>query len=130
MKRLSLALAAFAALLLLASCGEEAKIKSVQATQLKDCKGKTVQDMTSSLLQKPVWGFEKAKDGKGFVTVNGTLVGDKLPDWVTQQKIMDVSFRFALDPKTEKFNPNDLEGIPSISTQEGILQAYKVLFCR
>ena len=127
MKRLSLALAA---LLLLASCGEEAKIKSVQATQLKDCKGKTVQDMTSALLQKPVWGFEKAKDGKGFVTVNGTLAGDTLPDWITQQKIMDIKFRFALDPKTEKFNPDSLEGIPSISAPEGILQAYKVLFCR
>lgn len=120
-------------LLLLAGCGEEAKIKSVQSTVIPNCGGKTMQDLTASLLEKPVWAYVKENDGKRFVTVNGTIAGDKLPGWVRDQKIMDVSLRFGLDPKTDKYNPAELDGFPSLtslSSPEGILQAYKTLICR
>ena len=118
------------AMLTLSGCGEESKIKGVQSTELPDCKGKTMQDLASSLLENPVWGFEKQPDGSQFVTVNGTIAGDKVPAWVREQKLLDVSFRFALDPKTDKFNPADLDGFPSLSTTQGIIQAYKAVICR
>lgn len=130
MNKLSFIAIALFSLLLLAACGEESKIRNVQTTVVPNCGGKTMQDLTSTLLQKPVWGFEKQKDGKEFVTVNGTIAGDQLPAWVREQKLMDVTFRFGLDPKTDKYNPADLDGFPSLSTPEGILQAYKAIICR
>lgn len=130
MKSPSFLLIVLSFLFLLAGCGEEAKIKSVQSAPLSNCGGKTVQDLTSALLEKPVWAYVKQSDGRQFVTVNGTIAGDKLPDWVRDKKLMDVSFRFALDSKSDKFNPADLDGFPSLTGPEGILQAYKTLICR
>ena len=133
MKRISFIILSLSALLILSACGEEAKIKSVQSTVIPNCNGKTMQDLTASLLEKPIWAYTKQNDGKQFVTVNGTIAGDKLPDWVRDKKLMDVSFRFALDAKTDKYNPAELDGFPSLtslSSPEGILQAYKTLICR
>ncbi|MDR1947469.1 MAG: hypothetical protein LBQ51_09950 [Desulfovibrio sp.] len=113
-----------------AGCGEQSKIDSVKKTVVADCSGKTMQDLAAGLLQNPVWTFKKEQDGKEFVLVAGTLAGDTLPAWVKEQKILDITFRFALDPKTDKFDPAFLDSFPSLTAPEGIFQAYKVLICR
>jgi|GEM_PF-5529607 len=118
-----------ACLLFTAGCGDQSKIDQVKQTVLPDCKGKTMQDLASGLLQDPVWGLEKAPDGKKSVTLKGTLAGDKLPGWVKEQKLMDITFRFPLDPKSETFDPGTLDGFPSLTAPEGIFQAYKMLVC-
>lgn len=116
-------------LLLAAGCSDEAKISKVQQTVIPDCRGKTMQDLAAGLLEAPVWGLEKTSDGKKVVTLKGTIAGDKLPAWVKEQKLMDITFRFPLDSKTEEFNPESLGGFPSLTAPEGIFQAYKVLVC-
>ncbi|MDR2800377.1 MAG: hypothetical protein LBB52_03810 [Desulfovibrio sp.] len=50
--------------LLLTGCGEEAKIDSVKKTVVNNCKGKTMQDLASGLLQNPVWGFKRKRTGE------------------------------------------------------------------
>ena len=117
------------ALLTLAACGEQGKIDGVKKTVIPNCQGKTMETLAAGLLQNPVWGYEETTDGKKFVTVNGTVAGDSLPGWVKSQKIMDTTFRFALDPKTDKFDPKTLDGLPSLTSPEGIFQAYKALTC-
>ena len=129
MKKLLSTACVLIGLFVLAGCGEESKIEGVKKTVVANCQGKTMEDLTTGLLQNPIWGFEKQADGKQFVTVNGTIAGDRLPGWVKEQKLMDITFRFALDPKTDKYNPADLDGFPSLSTPEGVLQAYKTLTC-
>lgn len=121
----------FAALVLLltAGCTDEAKIDKVKATVIPNCKGQTMQDLASGLLETPAWGLEKNPDGKKSVTLNGTIVGDKLPAWVKEQKLMNITFRFPLDPKTGEFNPKTLDGFPSLTTPEGVFQAYKAFVC-
>jgi len=117
-------------LLLTGGCGEQSKIDNVKKTVIPNCQGKTMEELASGLLQNPVWAFEEAKDGKQFVTVNGTIAGDKLPGWVKEQKLMDITFHFALDPKTDKYDPAALTGFPSFTSPEGILQAYTTLVCK
>lgn len=129
MKRALLLLFCLAALALTAGCGEESKINGVKTTVIPNCGGKTMQDLASGLLQNPVWAYEKSAEGKASVTLKGTIIGDKLPDWVKEQKLMDITFRFALDPKTGAFNPADLDGFPSLTAPEGVFQAYKTLVC-
>ena len=129
MKKLLFAACILLGLFVLTGCGEESKIDGVKKTVINNCQGKTMDDLAAGLLQNPVWGYEKHEGGKQFVTVNGTIAGDKLPGWIKEQKRMDITFRFALDPKTDKYNPADLEGFPSLSTPEGVLQAYKTLVC-
>ncbi len=128
MKKIIFILAALLPLTFSLGCTEQSKIDAVKKTQIPNCKGKTMQDLAAGLLQNPKWGYEE-KGGKKFVTVNGTLAGDALPAWVREQKLMDINFRFALDPKTEAFNPSDLDGFPSLTTPEGVFQAYKTLTC-
>jgi hypothetical protein len=113
-----------------AGCGEQGKIDSVKNTVIGNCSGKTVQALVSGLLQNPVWSFKKEQDGKEFVLVSGTLAGDTLPAWVKEQKMLDITFRFALDPKTDKFDPAFLDAFPSLTSPEGVLQAYKALICK
>ena len=115
--------------LLVSGCGEQGKIDGVKKTVIPNCKGKTMDDLAAGLLQNPVWGFEKTGDGKKFVTVNGTVAGDSLPDWIRSQKVMDMTFRFSLDPKTDAFDPATLDGLPLLTRPEGIFQAYKSLTC-
>lgn len=123
-----LALAALLLPLLLCACGEESKIKAVQETPLNNCKGKKVQDLVTGLLQNPVWTFEK---GSGeAVAVRGVIAGDSLPDWVREQKLMDITFRFPLNPENGKYDPAALDGFPSLGSPEGVLQAYKVFVCK
>lgn len=129
-KRLRLCLLALLSLLLFSGCSEQAKIERVQKTALPDCKGMTMQTLTADILQDPLWGLEKTSDGKEVVTVRGTLAGEKLPAWVKEQKLMDITFRFPLDPKTGAYDPSALGGFPSLNAPEGILQAYKALVCR
>lgn len=117
-------------LLLTAGCTEESKIQSVKETVIPECGGKNIQDLTGSLLQGPVWAFTKSNDGKETVTVKGTIAGESLPAWVKDQKLMDITFSFPLDPKSGKYDPALLEGFPSLSTPEGVLQAYKVFVCK
>ncbi|MDR2669897.1 MAG: hypothetical protein LBC14_08105 [Desulfovibrio sp.] len=117
-------------LLFAAGCGEQGKIDSVKNTVAGNCSGKTVQGLVSGLLQNPVWSFKKEQDGKEFVLVSGTLAGDTLPAWVKEQKMLDITFRFALDPKTDKFDPAFLDAFPSLTSPEGVLQAYKALVCK
>jgi len=127
-----IALACLCLFFLLAGMGcasDESKIEGVKKTVVPDCGGTTMQELAGGLLQNPQWGIEKASDGKEAVTLKGTVIGDKLPDWVKQQKLMDITFRFGLDPKTGKYDPAALEGFPSLSAPEGVLQAYKVLIC-
>ncbi len=120
-----------AALLLLfvAGCTDEAKIDRVKKTLVPDCKGKTMQDLALGLLEGPVWGLEKNPDGRKSATLRGTIAGDKLPAWVKEQKMMDITFRFPLDPKTDAFDPKSLGGFPSLTQPEGIFQAYTVFAC-
>lgn len=117
------------ALLFTAGCTDEAKIEAVQKTVIPDCKGKTMQDLASGLLETPVWGIEKSSDGKQNITLSGAVAGGALPDWVKEQKLMNITFRFPLDPKTDEFNPESLGGFPSLTTPEGIFQAYTVFIC-
>lgn len=128
-KRILAGLAVCALLLAAAGCGEQGKIDGVKKTVVPNCKGKTMENLASGLLQNPAWGYQETKDGKKFVTVNGTIAGDSLPGWVKSQKILDTTFRFSLDPKTDKFDPATLEGMPSLTSPEGIFQAYKALTC-
>lgn len=130
MNRLFPIFPAILALFMLTACGDESKIKNVQQSVLNKCNGKTVQALSEEVLQNPVWGIEKKQNAPTAVTVKGTLAGDKLPAWVKEQQLMDVTFRFMLDAKTDKFNPADLDGFPSLSTPEGILQTYKALVCK
>jgi hypothetical protein len=124
---LALVLAAFCGM---AGCAkDEAKIDNVKKTVLPGCGGKTLLALTSELLQNPQWGMAKAPDGRETVTVKGTLAGDKLPAWVKEQKLMDITFSFPLDPKSGAYDPSALDGFPSLTSPEGILQAYKVLAC-
>ena len=113
-----------------AGCTDEAKITKVKETVIPDCNGRTLQDLTAGILEAPVWGLEKTTDGNTFVTVNGTLVGDKLPQWVKDQKMLDIRFRFPLDPKTDAWDPAALNGFPSLTEPEGVLQAYKTITCQ
>ena len=128
-KRILTILAAGVLLLAASGCGEQGKIDAVKKTVIPDCKGKTMQDLASGLLQNPVWGYEETTSGKKFVTVNGTLAGDSLPDWMKSQKLLNTSFRFSLDPKSDTFDPKSLDGMPSLTSPEGIFQAYKALTC-
>ncbi|MDL2279161.1 hypothetical protein LJC15_00660 [Desulfovibrio sp. OttesenSCG-928-G11] len=114
----------------LSACGEESKINGVKQAALNNCQGKTMQDLVGGLLQNPVWSFEKGADGKEVVSVRGVVAGDSLPDWVREQKLMDITFRFPLDPKSGSYDPAALDGFPSISSPEGVLQAYKVFACQ
>ena len=116
-------------LVAVSGCGEQGKIDGVKKTVIPNCKGKTMEGLAAGLLQNPVWGYEETSGGKKFVTVNGTVAGDSLPGWVKSQKLMDTTFRFALDPKTDKFDPSTLDGLPSLTSPEGIFQAYKALTC-
>lgn len=127
-KKLLIGLAACVLLLAVSGCGEQGKIDAVKKTVIPNCKGKTMENLAAGVLQNPVWGYEET-GGKKFVTVNGTVAGDSLPGWVKSQKIMDTTFRFALDPKTDKFDPKTLDGLPSLTSPEGIFQAYKALTC-
>lgn len=128
-KRVLTALAVGVLLLAVSGCGEQGKIDAVKQTVIPDCNGKTMQDLAAGLLQNPVWGYEETTGGKKFVTVNGTLAGDSLPEWVKSQKILKTTFRFGLDPKTDKFDPKSLDGMPFLTSPEGIFQAYKALTC-
>ncbi len=128
-RKLLTGLAVCALLLTVSGCGEQGKIDGVKKTVVPNCKGKTMEALAAGLLQNPVWGYEETTGGKKFVTVNGTVAGDSLPGWVKSQKLMDTSFRFALDPKTDKFDPATLDGMPSLTSPEGIFQAYKALTC-
>lgn len=130
MKKSIILCALLLAALGLCACGEEAKINSVKQTALSDCKGKTMQDLVGGLLQNPVWSFEKSADGKEVVSVRGVIAGDSLPDWVREQKLMDITFRFPLNPQSGKYDPAALDGFPSLSSPEGVLQAYKVFACQ
>ena len=113
----------------MAGCAtDEAKIDDVKKVVLPGCKGKTLLGLTSELLQNPQWGLVKA-DGREAVTVKGTLAGDKLPAWIKEQKLMDITFRFPLDPKSGAYDPSALDGFPSLTSPEGVLQAYKALAC-
>jgi hypothetical protein len=124
---LALVLAVFCGM---AGCArDEAKIDDVKKTVLTDCAGKTLLALTSEMLQNPQWGMVKAPDGSEAVTVRGTLAGDKLPAWVKEQKLMDITFSFPLDPKSGAYDPSALDGFPSLTSPEGILQTYKVLVC-
>ena len=127
-KKILLILATCAALLA-AGCGEQSKIDKVKATVIPNCQGKTMETLTAGLLQNPKWGYEEITDGRKFVTVNGTLIGDSLPGWVKDQKVMDVQFRFGLNAKEETFDPASLNGFPSLTSPEGIFQAYKAMTC-
>ncbi|MDR1489339.1 MAG: hypothetical protein LBS65_02460 [Desulfovibrio sp.] len=129
MKTRNLLLFVYLPLLLLAGCSEEAKIDSVKKTAVNNCKGKTMQDLASGLLQNPVWGFKKAADGREFVTLGGTVAGDKVPAWIKDKKVLDISFSFALDAKSGKFDPGSLDGFPSLTSPEGIFQGYKAIVC-
>ena len=129
MKKLSLALVLGALLLTLSGCGEQGKIDAVKKTIIPNCSGKTMERLVSDVLEKPVWGYEEAAGGAKYVTVNGTLAGDKLPDWFKSNKVMDTQFRFSLDPKSSAYDPANLDGMPSLTSPEGILQAYKALTC-
>ena len=128
-KKLLTGLAVCVLLLAVSGCGEQGKIDAVKKTVIPNCKGKTMENLAAGVLQNPVWGYEETSGGKKFVTVNGTVAGDSLPGWVKSQKIMDTTFRFALDPKTDKFDPSTLDGLPSLTSPEGIFQAYKALTC-
>jgi len=108
---------------------DQFKIDRVKQTVVPDCKGKTMQDLASGLLQDPAWDLEKTPDGKKSVTLKGTLVGDKLPGWVKEQNMMEITFRFPLDPKSETFDPKTLGGFPSLTAPEGVFQTYKLLVC-
>lgn len=130
MKKIALPLMlVLGALLFVAGCTDEAKIESVQKTVIPRCKGKTVQDLIAELLEAPAWGIVSASNGQQSVTVKGTLAGDKLPAWVKEQKLMDITFQFPLDPKTDSYDPSALDGFPSLAAPEGVLQAYKTLVC-
>lgn len=107
---------------------DDSKIDGVKKTVIPDCKGKVVEDLVNSLLQNPSWGIDKAQDGKESVTVRGTLYGDKLPDWVRQQKIVNPAFAFPLDAKTHKYDPARLDGFPSFAP-EGLLQVQRIMIC-
>ena len=128
-KKLLTGLAVCVLLLAVSGCGEQGKIDAVKKTVIPNCKGKTMENLAAGVLQNPVWGYEETSGGKKFVTVNGTVAGESLPGWVKSQKIMDTTFRFALDPKTDKFDPSTLDGLPSLTSPEGIFQAYKALTC-
>ena len=119
----------FALCCLSAGCTDEAKIDKVKETVIPSCGGKTMQGLTSELLETPMWALVEKPDGEKAVTVKGTLVGDKLPAWVKDQKLMDITFTFPLDPKTDAYDPKALDGFPSLTEPEGILQAYKALVC-
>ena len=123
---LALCLAAFCGA---AGCTDEAKIERVQKTVIPDCKGKTIRDLTSEMLQNPEWGIVTTVNGRQSVTVRGILAGDKMPAWVRQQKLMQITFSFPLDPKTDSFDPSSLDGFPSLTEPEGVLQAYRILSC-
>lgn len=114
----------------LAACTEQSKIDNVKQTVIPNCNATTVEGLVTGMLQNPVWAFEKSADGKQAVTVKGTIAGDSLPAWVKEQKLMDITFRFELDPKTDKYDPARLDGFPSLTTPEGVLQAYKVFVCK
>lgn len=116
-------------LLFSAGCTDESKINKTRQTVIPNCGGKTMQDLATGLLENPIWGIEETPGGNKNVTLKGTLVGDILPGWVKEQKLMDITFRFALDPKTGEFDPNTLGGFPSLTSPEGVFQAYKVLVC-
>jgi hypothetical protein len=127
--KLRIAMLAGCAALMLAACGEQSKIDAVKKTVIPNCEGKTMEALAAGLLQNPVWGYEKAANGRKFVTVNGTVAGDSLPAWVKSQKILDATFRFALDPATDAFDPKSLDGLPSLTAPEGIFQVYKAMTC-
>jgi hypothetical protein len=128
-KKLLTAILLCVLLLPVSGCGEQGKIDAVKKTVIPNCKGKTMGDLAAGVLQNPVWGYEKTGNGKQFVTVSGTVVGDSLPAWIRSQKIMDTTFRFALDPKTDEFDPATLDGLPALVRPEGIFQAYMSLTC-
>ncbi|MDR0826754.1 MAG: hypothetical protein LBN33_02595 [Desulfovibrio sp.] len=115
--------------LLLTACGEEGKIENLKKTAVNNCSGKTMQDLAAGLLKNPVWALKKEADGKEIVTLSGTMDVEMLPAWVKDQKMLDITFNFALDPKTHKFDPASLDGFPSPS-REGIFQGYKVFICK
>ena len=116
-------------LLFAAGCAtDESKIDGVKKTVIPDCKGKTMNDLVNGLLQEPSWGIDKAQDGKESVTVRGTLYGDKLPDWVRQQKIVNLTFTFPLDAKTHAYDTSRLDGFPSFAP-EGLLQVQRIMIC-
>jgi hypothetical protein len=128
-KKMLVGILACALALAVCGCGEQAKIDAVKKTVVPDCHGKTMEALAADLLQNPVWGYEESSNGKKFVMVNGTIAGDSLPAWVKSQKIMDATFRFTLDPQTGKFDPSTLNGLPSLTSPEGIFQMYKSLSC-
>ncbi|MDR2489590.1 MAG: hypothetical protein LBD42_08900 [Desulfovibrio sp.] len=113
----------------ISGCGEQGKIDAVKKTVIPNCEGKTMEALAADLLQNPLWGYEEGAGGKQFVMVNGTIAGDSLPAWIKSQKVLDATFRFALDPKTGKFDPSTLDGLPSLTSPEGIFQMYKSLVC-
>lgn len=116
-------------LLLAAGCTDQSKIDKVKKAVVPNCSGKTMDDLGSSLLQDPVWGLEKDAAGTPVVTLQGTVAGDKLPMWVKEQNLLNVTFRFPLDAKTGEFDPTTLDGFPSMTTPEGIFQTYKLFVC-
>lgn len=116
-------------LIVAAGCAtDESKIDGVKKTVIPDCKGKTMNDLVTGLLQEPSWGIDKAQGGGESVTVRGTLYGDKLPDWVRQQKIVNLTFTFPLDAKTYKYDASRLDGFPSFAP-EGLLQVQRIMIC-
>lgn len=129
-KHIILLLLIIAVIMLTAGCNDEAKITKVQQTVIPNCQGKTMQDLASGLLETPVWSLVKDTNGAKRVTLSGTIIGDKLPAWMKDQKLMDITFSFALDPKTETFDPASLDGFPSLSSPEGVFQAYKIIVCQ
>ncbi|MDL2316901.1 hypothetical protein LJC59_07475 [Desulfovibrio sp. OttesenSCG-928-A18] len=116
-------------LLFATGCSDEQKIDSVKKTTLNKCGGKTVEGLVSGILQSPQWSISTDKYGVTVVSVKGTLIGEQLPAWVREQKIMDITFRFKLERESGKFNPGELDGFPSLTEPEGVLQAYKALAC-
>lgn len=113
---------------------DQAMLTKIQQTVIPDCGSKTFGDLASGLLESPVWTLQKS-DPKTptHVEVQGTLAGDKLPEmvktWVKEQKLMDITFKFALNPATGAFDPAVLDGFPDPTHPEFLFQTYKKLSC-
>lgn len=120
--------------LFLLGCEDQAKkdqtaLDKVKQTVIPNCDGRTMNDLAAGLLQNPVWGLEKKNEVAMAATLSGTIMGDALPEWMKEQKMMDITFRLPFDA-TGSFDPKSLEGFPSLTSPEGVLQAYRLVICQ
>lgn len=133
MRKVLFSLCMLSALLCLSGCEDpvkkdQASIDKVKQTVIPDCDGRTLDDLVDGLLQNPVWTLEKKDDKVDAVLLSGTLMGDALPQWMKDQKLMDITFRLPVDPNG-MYDPKALSGFPSLTTPEGVLQAYRIVRC-